>query len=72
MRRVLETSDIVLKFCFFCVFLYFFGSVDYMCLKLIGVGGGACNTVVGLELELIYMYPLALHLVEFSCHQCQK
>lgn len=32
-----------------------------MWLELIRVGGGACNTVMGLEFELIYANPLALH-----------
>lgn len=32
-----------------------------MWLELIRVDGGACNTVMGLEFELIYANPLALH-----------
>ena len=32
-----------------------------MWLELIRVSGGACNTVMGLEFELIYANPLALH-----------
>ena len=32
-----------------------------MYLELIKVGGGACNTVVGLKLGMIHMDPFALH-----------
>jgi hypothetical protein len=43
------------------VFLFLFQSVDSMCLELIRIGGGACNTLVGQEFGLIYMNPVALH-----------
>ena len=33
----------------------FFEINKCMCLELIRVGGGACNTIVGLEFGLIYM-----------------
>ena len=64
MRRLIEAGDMVLIIFlgfFFLVFLFLFQGVDCMWLELIRVGGGACNTVVGLEFGLIHTNPLILH-----------